>query len=203
MFELGRRRDPAGPAPLPALAPIPTALRQSLFAIQAPAYLLDARFTARAWNEAAKDLFMPWFESREANLLRFVFLVPASRTFILDWEASARRLVAEFRAETVHAPDDPHQLQLLDELRHASPDFLRFWNARDVQARSGGARTFQHPSMGLLHYTQVNFLYAGQERYRLSLLLPQPSQSMSAETETSDSTVEIRMARDVIAASRS
>ncbi len=202
LFELGQRRDPAAPAALPALTPVPPALLQSLKAIQAPAYLLDPRFTARGCNEAAKTLFAPWYESREANLLRFVFLVPSARSFILDWELSAHRLVAEFRAETVHAPDDPRQQQVLDELRQASPDFLRFWEARDVLARSGGARSFLHPSNGLLHYTQVNFLHAGQERYRLIMLLPQPSQAMRAETETSESTVETRMAREVIAASR-
>lgn len=203
LFELARRRDPAGPARLPALVPVPPALFRSLSAIQAPAYLLDARFTARGWNEAAKTLFAPWHESREANLLRFVFLIPAARHFILDWEHSAHRLVAEFRAETVHAPDDPRQQQLLDELRQASPDFLRFWESRDVLARSGGTRSFLHPIMGLLHYTQVNFLHAGQERYRLIMLLPQSSQAIRPETETSESIVETSMARDVTAASRS
>ncbi len=203
LFELARQRDPAGPAPLPALAPVPHALLQSLTAIQAPAYLLDARFTARGWNKAATTLFAPWYESHEANLLRFVFLVPSARSFILDWEFSAHRLVAQFRAETVHAPDDPRQQQLLDELRQASPDFLRFWAARDVLARNGGTRSFLHPSKGLLEYTQVNFLHAGPERYRLIMLLPQPNQAMRADTETSESTVETRMAREVIAASRS
>ncbi len=203
LFELGRRRDPAEPAPFPALAPVPPGLLQSLTAIQVPAYLLDTRFTARGWNEAAKTLFSPWHESQETNLLRFVFLVPSARIFILDWELNAHRLVAEFRAETVHAPDDPRQQQLLDELRQASADFLRFWEARDVLAKSGGTRSFLHPSKGLLHYTQVNFMHAGQERYRLIMLLPRPSQAMSAETVTSESTVDTRMARDVIAASRS
>jgi transcriptional regulator with XRE-family HTH domain len=201
LFELGRRRDPAGPAPLPALAPVPAALLRSFSVIQAPSYLLDSCFTARGWNEAAKTLFVPWHKSREPNLLRFVFLVPAARSFILDWELSAHRLVAEFRAET--APDDPRQQQLLDELRQTSPDFLRFWKAREVLAKSGGARRFLHPSKGVLHYTQVNFLHTGQERYRLIMLLPQPNQAMRAETEISESTVETSIARDVIAASRS
>lgn len=203
LFELGRRRDPAAPALLPNLPPVPPALLRSLATIQTPAYLLDARFTACGWNESAKHLFAPWYESQEANLLRFVFLHTAARTFILDWEHSAHRLVAEFRAETVHAPEDPRQKQLLDELRQTSPDFLRFWEAREVMARSGGSRRFLHPSEGLLHYTQVNFLHEAQTRYRLMMLLPQPSQAIRAETETNDSTVETRIARDVIAASRS
>jgi len=34
------------------------------------------------------------------------------------------------------------------------------------------ARSFLHPSKGLLEYTQVNFLHACPERYRLIMLLP-------------------------------
>lgn len=203
LFELGRRRDPATIAPLPALSPLPPALLASLNVIQAPTYVLDARFTARAWNPAARDLFAPWYQSQEANLLRFVFLVPTARIFIQDWASNARRLVAEFRGETVRAPEDPHRARLLDELHQSSSDFRQFWKAQDVQSRSGGNRCFLHPVKGLLHYTQVNFLYASPEPYRLTILLPHSSQAISEETVISDKIVDTNMAREVIAASRS
>ncbi|WBO59965.1 helix-turn-helix transcriptional regulator [Acidocella sp. MX-AZ03] len=171
LFALGQIRDPATPPKLPALAPVPAALQRALSAIAAPAYLLDARFTARAWNAPARALFAPWHESGEPNLLRFVFLVPAARDFIQDWAASARRLVAEFRAETAETPDDPRLHRLLDELRAQSPDFAKAWAARDVQARLGGLRRFNHPTQGALCFTQVNFQHLAGERYRLIMLI--------------------------------
>lgn len=170
LFELGQRHDPESPPPPPIPAPVPEIVLKSLSAIQTPAYLLDSSFTARGWNQPAISLFTPWHESREPNLLRFVFLIPAARTFICDWEQSARRLVAEFRAETGHTQNNPNQLHLLDQLRQESREFLALWNARDVQAKKGGERSFQHPEKGVLRYTQLNFLYEGQERHRLIML---------------------------------
>ena len=35
-----------------------------------------------------------------ANLLRYVFLHPRAPSFIVDWPERARRLVAEYRADT-------------------------------------------------------------------------------------------------------
>ncbi|MDT8872988.1 hypothetical protein RAA17_22540 [Komagataeibacter rhaeticus] len=38
-------------------------------------------------NKAARRLFLGWLDSEERNLLRYVFLDPAARTFPDDWEA--------------------------------------------------------------------------------------------------------------------
>lgn len=172
LFALGRHRDPEIPAPPPPLSPVPQTLITALNSISTPAYLLDECFTARFWNQPAATLFSPWLESGEPNLLKFVFQIPAARDFIMDWQASAQRLTAEFRAETAQAPENPRCQQILDELRQTSTDFQSFWDAHGVRTRTGGLRGFNHPQHGALHYTQVNFLHAGPERFRLIMLLP-------------------------------
>lgn len=72
----------------------------------APAYLLDRLRQVRRWNDAAGRLFAPWLDSGEPRLIRYVFLDPAARSLIWNWEHRARRLLAEFRADTAHNPDE-------------------------------------------------------------------------------------------------
>ncbi len=143
-----------------------------LAATQAPAYLLDRLWQARAWNDAAAHLFAPWLGSGETCLLRFVFLDPAARGFIADWEDRARRVLAEFRADTAYAPDDAAMQALVAELLHRSPDFARFWTGHAVLAREGGTRRFNHPQDGALRYEQVTLIPAAHPDHKLVMLLP-------------------------------
>jgi len=174
LFELARRRDPAPPPPGTAPGAPPPELVAALRAMAAPAYLLDPLWRARAWNEAAGHLFAPWLDSGEACLLRYVFLDPTAPRFICDWENRARRLLAEFRADTAHDPDDPGMQALVRGLLQGSAAFARFWNEHAVLAREGGARSFNHPRDGLLHYEQVTLLPAAQPGHKLVMLLPPP-----------------------------
>jgi len=172
LFELTRQRDPAPPEPAPALSTVPTSLAAVLQASTAPAYLLDLLWRARAWNDAAGRLLAPWFDSGEACLLRFVFLHDAARDFIQDWENRARRLIAEFRADTAHDPDDPAMRELVGGLLRNSPAFERFWNSHAVLAREGGLRVFNHPQDGTVRYEQVTLLPAAHPGHKFVMLLP-------------------------------
>jgi transcriptional regulator with XRE-family HTH domain len=172
LFELTRRRDPAPPASGSGVAAVPDELLAVLRAAAAPAYLLDRQWHVRGWNDAAGRLFAPWFDSGETCLLRYVFLDPTARAFIWDWEDRARRLLAEFRADTAHAPDDRGIRTLVDGLLRDSEAFGRFWNDHAVLAREGGERVFNHPLDGTVRYQQVTLLPAAHTSYKLVMLLP-------------------------------
>ena len=172
LFGLTRQRDPAPPEPEPAVETAPPDVAAVLHATTAPSYLLDRLWRARAWNDAAGRLFAPWFDSGEACLLRFVFLNPTARMFICDWENRARRLLAEFRADTAHDPDDPAMRDLVGELQRSSPSFARFWNSHTVLAREGGLRAFNHPEDGTVHYEQVTLVPAAHPDHKFVVLLP-------------------------------
>ncbi|WP_083467858.1 helix-turn-helix transcriptional regulator [Methylobacterium tarhaniae] len=172
LFELTRRRDPAAPAAATVPATAPPELLDALGALTAPAYLLDRLWRARGWNEAAGRLFAPWFDSGEPCLLRFVFLHEAARRFIQDWEDRARRLLAEFRADTGHNPDDPAMDDLIRDLRRSSAEFAMFWNDHAVLAREGGLRMFDHPDDGRVCFEQVTLVPATQPDHKLVVLLP-------------------------------
>lgn len=172
LFELTRRVDPTAPiiTRMPTAAPVE--LLETLNALSAPAYFLDRLWQAGGWNEAAGRLFAPWFDSGELCLLRFVFLHKIARRFIQDWEQRARRLLAEFRADTGHNQEDPAMADLVRELHQRSAEFTVFWNDHAVLAREGGARVFNHPDDGKLRYEQVTFVPATQPDHKLVVLLP-------------------------------
>jgi transcriptional regulator with XRE-family HTH domain len=172
LFELTKRRDPA-PAAAPAdVSTVPPALLALLQVTAAPAYLLDRLWHVRGWNQAAGDLFAPWFASGESSLLRFVFLNPTARDFICDWEDRARRLLAEFRADIVHDPENTAVAALVQDLLRESADFALFWNSHAVLGRDGGMRRFNHPAGGAVGYEQMTLVPATHPHHKLVVLLP-------------------------------
>lgn len=173
MFELALRRDPVPRHGDAAAAETPPELAAVLRVTTAPAYVLDPLWCARAWNDAAGHLFAPWFGSGEVCLLRFVFLEPAARAFIWDWENRARRLLAEFRADTARDPENAGMQALVGDLLGESRSFARFWNNHAVLGREGGTRRFNHPRDGILEYEQITLIPAAHPGWKLVMLLGQ------------------------------
>jgi transcriptional regulator with XRE-family HTH domain len=172
LFELAQKKDPQArsePADdlLPALAALPGLL-------WVPAYLPAPAWTAGAGNADAAELFVGWLDnaSIDRNLLRYVFLVPAARSLIADWEHRARRLVAEFRADFHRRPGDPSMKDLVEQLCRDSMPFADYWQRQDVLYREGGGRRFRHPVRGELEYTQTTLLLASQLELKLVCLEP-------------------------------
>ena len=170
LFELAGRRDPgrdrSGTIALPA------AVEACVHAVEAPAYVLDRTWTARAWNDPAARLFPGWLErSGHRNLLRWIFLSEAARHLIHDYETRARRVVFEFRADISATFEDPAIRELVGDLRRESPLFARLWEERSVLGREGGPRTFDHPWLGHLSYHQVSFDVSEHPGLKLTMLL--------------------------------
>lgn len=173
LFDLAGRRDPAEPDDPDALPRPAHAALRSVEAMRCAAYVLDRRWDIPAANAMAVELFLNWgAEPGETpNLLRFLFLHPASRTLIHDWPTRARRLVAEFRADCGSRAHSPSLRPLIDELAHASADFARFWHSHEVLGREGGQRRFQHPSLGPLTREQLTLRPDQRADLKLVLLL--------------------------------
>ncbi|EOA02135.1 XRE family transcription regulator protein [Herbaspirillum frisingense GSF30] len=173
LFELAGKKDPALPEQQ-AVAVIAPEILDVVGNFRAPAYLLDRYWNAVAWNPAACKLFVGWLDQGEAapNLLRFMFARATAQALTIDWEQRARRLVAEFRADSASLLDDPDLLALVEELSAASPLFKRAWHLQDVVEREGGERRFQHPQSGELRYRQVNFRVANRPDLKLVTLMP-------------------------------
>lgn len=174
LFELAGERDPAEPTP--ASNDAPAALIATVGLLDAPAYVLDRQWNALAWNTQAAELFVGWLDgppeaARERNLLRFTFMEPAARKLIVDWETRARRLVAEFRADSIRHLNDAPTCALIDSLAAESDAFTRFWASQDVGEREGGTREFDHPRYGRIVYEQITLKPAHREDLKLVVLV--------------------------------
>jgi transcriptional regulator with XRE-family HTH domain len=167
LFVLAGRLDPAAPRATPA----------------APDDLLDRHWDAVAWNRPAAALFGAWLGAcrRERNLLRYVFLDPSARTFIAAWPDRARRLVAEYRADTAAWQDDPVRQALVGALSSGSPEFAAAWQTQRVLAREGGQRRFEHPRHGPCDYLQHTLRVAQQPDLKLIVLVPDSTRDEQAQ----------------------
>ncbi len=173
LFQLAGRGDPAA---LPeTTVDAPASMMAIVARLEQPAYGLDRLWNACCWNDAAARLFRGWLDgAHQRNLLRFVFVDPAARRLIPDWDVRARRLLAEFRADySLHFRDDRVR-QLVDGLRRDSPLFAAAWEQQDVQERTGGLREFAHPEHGPVWFVQHTFHPAERPDYKLVVLVPAP-----------------------------
>lgn len=144
-------------APLPAIS-ADQHLTQCVHQLGCPGYLLDSCWNMLAWNTQTERLFHGWLaQDTQPNLLRFMFLHPLARTLLVDWDARAKRIVAEFRAETSHFAHSEAIRQLVLNLCDESKVFNQWWAQQEVLAREGGERLFIHPDHGLTRYRQQTF----------------------------------------------
>jgi len=176
LFEMAGRRDPE--ASLPEDDHPPPILLHLLSDITVPAYLMGRSWDILGWNPQAAELFAGWLDQSDPslfplpNMLRFVFLRPQTRDFLVDWDVRARRISAEFRADCSTRLEEPILMRLIDELSAGSTEFSHFWQQHDVMERHGGKRSFQHPVRGLVHYEQVTLRPGDHEHIKLVMLRP-------------------------------
>ncbi len=170
LFQLAARADPAHASTGVSAHPM-SALVQT---VRTPAYVLDRHWDALAWNRPAASLFADWLgpRARERNLLRYVFLDPRARTFIVDWPERSQRLVAEYRADTAAPHNNSARNALVHELAAASAEFATAWRAQRVYARDGGPRHFAHGRRGLLAYEQYVMRLAENAELKMTVLVP-------------------------------
>jgi transcriptional regulator with XRE-family HTH domain len=145
-------------APLPADADAeavgaPVALERLVASLEPqPAYVLGPAWQFLAWNPAQERLFphLHTLPEPERNLLWLVFAVPAIRRLIAGWPSEARRILAEFRADTAARRDHAEIAALVERLKIASPEFAAWWADHDVAQFTTRLRHFDHPRAGRL-----------------------------------------------------
>ena len=151
---------------------LPPGLAECVHSITAAAYILDRSWNVMSWNQPFLYLFDGWPErDSRPNLLRYIFLDPAARSLVVDWEQRASRVVAEFRADVGPHTGDPGVREVIQELTQQSKVFAHWWTRHTVVDRQGGVRDFQHPREGRLSYQQITFRLAVRPDCKLVMLL--------------------------------
>ncbi|MBM7081341.1 helix-turn-helix transcriptional regulator [Micromonospora sp. SCSIO 07396] len=133
--------------------PVLAAVQRMLDAVKPnPAYIIDHRFDVLAWNAAQSALWLDFAEipEDERNLVLLLFRDPGVRRLLLDWDETARMIVAQFRAAAGQYPGDPRFAQVVDRLSRDSTDFLGWWESYPVAEFSMAVNRLAHPRAGAL-----------------------------------------------------
>jgi transcriptional regulator with XRE-family HTH domain len=112
-----------------------------------PAYIVNHRSDVLAANVLAQNIFEPFGISD--NILRMLFLDPASRQRWVDWEAFATFVVGSIRRLIGPALDaDPATAALIAEVGAQSPVFTQMWERQAMQVPDRKAKTFRDDDLG-------------------------------------------------------
>jgi transcriptional regulator with XRE-family HTH domain len=119
-------------------------------AMTTPAIVRNGRVDYLSANALGRALYAPVFESREQppNSARFTFLDPAAQDFYVDWERTAKDLVAHLRSEAGRNPYDRDLSNLVGELSTRSDEFRSWWAAHNVRYHQTGVKRLHHPVVG-------------------------------------------------------
>jgi transcriptional regulator with XRE-family HTH domain len=125
----------------------------------AAAHLTNERLDILASNELNHALYSELFDGRvpPVNAPRFVYLDPRARDFYLDWDRTARDIVAVLRSAAGRNPYDRELSDLVGELSTRSETFRTYWAAHNVRFHVSGIKHFHHPVVGdiTLNYERI------------------------------------------------
>ncbi|MCF3183289.1 helix-turn-helix domain-containing protein [Streptomyces polychromogenes] len=117
-----------------------------------PAYLVGRRQDVIGWNRLAAAVFGDFgaHPVAERNLVRLVFLDPATAELYADWECRACEVVSNLRLYAGQHPDDEQLTALVGELSVKNEEFRRLWAAHTVADKTHGVKRLRHPLVGEL-----------------------------------------------------
>jgi hypothetical protein len=149
LFVLAGRPLPIQPAPDDQM--VTPAVRRLIDDLDPdPAAVLGRRWDYLYWNQGASAVFNftdappPY----SCNFVWNLFTRPAARRE--GWESIARIVLAQFRADSAHYPDDLRFTALIGDLERTSPEFRAWWPLHDVHGTLDCRKELNHPIVGLL-----------------------------------------------------
>jgi hypothetical protein len=153
LFDLARSANSVAPKRRrPGQQRVRPAVLRVLDAMSAPAIVRNSRVDYLAANPFGHALYAPLFDSPEQppNSVRFTFLDPVAQEFFVDWERTAKDLVAHLRSEAGRNPYDRGLSDLVGELSTRSEEFRTWWAAHNVRYHQTGTKRLRHPIVGEL-----------------------------------------------------
>lgn len=124
-----------------------------------PAFILGRSWDMLMWNQAAEIVFhLPAFameSGQRPNWLRRFLTDSSLRTNNPDWEAKVQVMVARFRADYAHFPQDERFRELTEEFMQTSELFRSYWPLHDVQIAADCHKRWMDPSIGEMEFEHV------------------------------------------------
>jgi transcriptional regulator with XRE-family HTH domain len=178
---LHRLAEPPPPSrpqpPPPVLSPAVRDILDSL--ADRPALVLSPYRDVLAATPLATAV-CPGFTAGQ-NILRYIFLDPASRNVYINWSEVAVEAVRTLRAAADPATRDDSQRRMVRELTAGSREFATLWARHEVREKTIGEKRFRHPLTGEIALTYTTLAINDSDRQILSVYRAAPgSQSQHA-----------------------
>lgn len=140
-----------------------------------PALVKTAEWQVVAWNRSAATLFVDYaaLPPEQRNVMKMLFKdEPKKRLALPNWEAAARRLVANFRADITRTGASSHAQALIEELSSLSPTFCEMWQSQDVSHYGEGFKQLFIAEEGLIDLEYSTFTVEGKPGLSLVVFNP-------------------------------
>ncbi|MFX3633194.1 MAG: helix-turn-helix transcriptional regulator [Candidatus Pristimantibacillus sp.] len=124
-----------------------------------PAFIMGRSWDLLLWNQSAETVFgLPAFSTdrqHKPNWLRRFLMDPSLRLKNKDWEAKAQIMIARFRADYAHNPNDARFKNLIEEFMQISGLFREIWPRHDVQVVSDCHKRWYDPRIGEMEFEHI------------------------------------------------
>ncbi|MFI5611122.1 helix-turn-helix transcriptional regulator [Amycolatopsis sp. NPDC051903] len=183
----------AWPAQLAKREPGPEQVRESLLAlvessVDQAAVIVGRRTDLLGGNRLGFALFGLDPDARP-NLTKRMFLDPAMRDLVVDWEHQAVNSAAYLRMAAGEQVDDPLMAELVGELSIESPEFARIWAAHPVAECAHSVREFDHPLVGRLTLNEESLRMPDEAGQRILFFGAVPGSASAERLKLLDSLV--------------
>jgi transcriptional regulator with XRE-family HTH domain len=123
-------------------------------------------------------LGLPYGE--RVNMARLIFLDPATRDLVVQWEQEARAAAARLRIASSYDPGNQDLAELIGDLCINSDDFARIWATHPVMDCPSSVLEYRHPAVGHLSLYSEGLTLPGDPG-KLLVVNTAPENSESAE----------------------
>jgi transcriptional regulator with XRE-family HTH domain len=140
-----------------------------------PACVVNGRYDLLAYNrsyQAAMCVDLDALDPLERNTLWRVFTDPGTRARLLDWDTTAPRMVASFRAAMARHMGEPAWKCFLKRMLDASSEFAEIWERHEVAPMQRVRKRLLHPDVGLLQMESTSLWVAESVGIRLVTYTP-------------------------------
>lgn len=152
---------------------LPDSILKTIDAIGTPAFVRNACWDMLYWNSSAAEYVGNWTNlSNPLNILRLAFRDEKHQSTILDWERTAREMVAQFRSDFGQNARYPGMSTLVEELLTCSEVFKNNWARQEVLRRETGLRTFRHPLRGDIKFERACLKVDSLDTLKLEVYIP-------------------------------
>jgi transcriptional regulator with XRE-family HTH domain len=151
-----------------------------------PAFVSGRRWDILAWNDAGCAVFDDYRRRtapRERNTIWGIFTNPLARQQIVNWEADARQLLAQFRSSCGRYPGDAQLTELIHDLMLASPEFRAWWPDHEVRSGQEGRKALNHPQVGYLLFERLTFQVFDTPDLKVTVYTPLPEADTPRKVE--------------------